>query len=55
MTDDPATPTGVMASRDGNRLVLTPGGADPQNVCITGDPDNIMLDKLGILNNFFKE
>jgi len=54
MTDDPTTPTGVMASRDGNRLVLTPGGADPQNVCITGDPDNIMLDKLGILNNFFK-
>ncbi|MCD6231717.1 flagellar hook-associated protein FlgK [Candidatus Aerophobetes bacterium] len=54
MTDDPATPTGVMASRDGNRLVLTPGGADPQNVCITGDPDNIMLEKLGILNNFFK-
>ena len=54
MTDDPTTPTGVMASRDGNRLVLTPGGADPQNVCITGDPDNIMLEKLGILNNFFK-
>lgn len=54
MTDDPATPTGVMASRDGNRLVLTPGGANPQNICITGDPDNIMLDKLGILNNFFK-
>jgi len=54
MTDDPTTPTGVMASRDGNRLVLTPGGANPQNICITGDPDNIMLDKLGILNNFFK-
>ncbi len=54
MTDDPATPTGVVASRDGNRLVLTPAGVDPKTICITGDPDNIMLDKLGILNNFFE-
>jgi len=54
MTDNPATPTGVVASKDGDRLVLIPGGVDPKTICITEDPDNIMLDKLGILNNFFK-
>jgi len=54
MTDDPFTPTGVAASKDGDRLVLTPGGTNPQTILITADPNNIMLDKLGILNDFFQ-
>ena len=53
MTDDSVTPTGVVASKNGNRLVLSPGGANPQTVCITQDPDDIMH-KLGILNDFFQ-
>lgn len=54
MTDDPSTPTGVVASSDGNRLVLQPGGASPQTIDITADPDAIMREDLGILANFFQ-
>ena len=45
--------TGVEASKDGDKLVLEPYSLNPQTVNITADPDNIMLDKLGILANFF--
>jgi len=45
--------TGVEASKDGNKLVLEPYSLNPQTINITADPDNIMLDKLGILANFF--
>lgn len=56
MTDDAGTPTGVVASlsADGKRLILQPGGTSPQTIDITADPDDIMLEKLGILSNFFK-
>jgi len=45
--------TGVEASKDGDKLVLEPYSLNPQTINITADPDNIMLDKLGILANFF--
>ena len=45
--------TGVEASKDGDKLVLEPYSLNPQTNNITADPDNIMLDKLGILANFF--
>lgn len=56
MTDDPSTPpgTGVVASSDGDRLVLQPGGTNPQTINITADPDGIMREDLGILANFFQ-
>jgi len=46
--------TGVEASREGDRLVLQPYSLNPQTIRITADPDGIMLDKLGILANFFQ-
>lgn len=56
MTDDGGTPTGVVASlsTDGKRLILQPGGTDPQTVDVTADPDGIMREDLGILANFFQ-
>lgn len=56
MTDDADTPTGVAASlsADGKRLVLQPGGITPQTIDVTADPDDIMLEKLGIISNFFQ-
>ncbi|RLE13538.1 flagellar hook-associated protein FlgK [Candidatus Aerophobetes bacterium] len=45
--------TGVEASKDGDKLVLEPYSLNSQTINITADPDNIMLDKLGILANFF--
>lgn len=44
--------TGVAASVDGARLVLSPGGAAPQTVRVTGDV-NGALQALGIVNDFF--
>jgi len=46
--------TGVEATREGDRLVLQPYSVNPQTVRISADPDGIMLDKLGILANFFQ-
>lgn len=56
MTDDAGTPTGVVASlsTDGKRLILRPGGTSSQTIDITADPDEIMLEKLGILADFFE-
>ncbi|HNC73419.1 MAG TPA: flagellar hook-associated protein FlgK [Elusimicrobiota bacterium] len=44
--------TGVHAAVDGARLVLAPGGATPQTVHVTGDPDGAWK-SLGIVNDFF--
>jgi len=49
-----ANDTGVEASKEDNKLVLKPYSLNPKTICITADPDGIMLEKLGILTNFFK-
>ena len=49
-----ANNTGVEASKEGDRLVLQPYSLNPQTVKISADPDGIMLNKLGILAEFFQ-
>jgi flagellar hook-associated protein 1 FlgK len=44
--------TGIHAVARGARLVLAPGGASPQTVRVTGDPDGALAG-LGIVNDFF--
>jgi len=46
--------TGVEAEREGDRLCLVPSATNPQTINVTADPDNILLEKLGILANFFQ-
>lgn len=46
--------TGVEASNQEGRLVLQPYSDNPKTVSITGDPDGIMREDLGILADFFE-
>jgi len=48
------TETGVEARREEEKLSLMPASAFPRTVKITSDPDGIMLEKFGILADFFK-
>lgn len=46
--------TGVEASNQEGRLVLQPYSDNPKTISITGDPDGIMREDLGILADFFE-